>query len=79
MKMRLNFPRSVAILAAALSMVGTASAQTGTNGADWALVFIFAFVGGLILFAYVASKLMMPAKPSKDDRVIPLPMVTRRH
>ena len=79
MKMSLNFSRLVAIFASTLTLVGTAYAQAETNGADGALVFIFAFVGGLVLFAYVASKLMAPSRPSKEDRVIPLPLITRRH
>lgn len=70
----------VAIYAVASFLLGTAFAQSGQGEADWALVFVFAFVGGLVLFAYIASRLMKPSRTHSDDaRIIPMPVdYTRR-
>ncbi|MEM9233410.1 MAG: hypothetical protein AAGA69_04135 [Pseudomonadota bacterium] len=68
-----------AIFVAISAFFGSTAAAQEAQGQDFsALIFVLAFVGGLILFAYVASKLVGPASHPHDERIVPLPLGRRR-
>lgn len=66
-------------VAALTALLGSAArAQDVEPQSLGPLVFVMAFAGFLVFFAYVASRLMRPAPPVRGGRVVPLPMVRRR-
>ena len=78
MKRDTRIERMAMLFAVLAAQLGTAHAQYEAVSEDSAVVFIFAFVGALILSAYVASKMLRPRRKLSDEPIIPVPLPRKR-